>query len=108
MDMTATTEILRNPAALHSLKKDQLLRLCKEHGVKPGGTKADMVERLAALAASGSGTANNWEGEPVQREIIHLGSIKEESGSDFGSMKCESIAPIPIRPLMHLRSIHVA
>ncbi|KAF9007358.1 hypothetical protein BDZ89DRAFT_1079385 [Hymenopellis radicata] len=91
---SATDSILQNSAALHSLKKEQLVRLCKAHGVKANGKKSEMAERLAQLHAadeggSGDGAKENMNptvGE-VEREIIHLGSIKEESASDFGSFK---------------------
>lgn len=94
---SATDSILQNSAALHSLKKEQLVRLCKAHGVKANGKKSEMAERLAQLHAANEGSSAdgakenmNPTAEEVGREIIHLGSIKEESASDFGSFKCKS------------------
>ncbi|KAG7442893.1 uncharacterized protein BT62DRAFT_362751 [Guyanagaster necrorhizus] len=86
MDLTATEDILRNPAALHSLKRDQLIRLCKIHGVKASGKNVDIAERLAKLPLQ----TTRPELQP------HLVTIKEDTvtsagttktGSDFGSVK---------------------
>jgi hypothetical protein len=46
--MDTHTQILFNSPALHSLKRDQLLKLCKTHGVKASGKNAEIVERLQA------------------------------------------------------------
>ncbi|KAF7292776.1 SAP domain-containing protein [Mycena indigotica] len=44
--MSTTTEILFNSPALHSLKRDQLVKLCKVHQLKANGKNVDLVERL--------------------------------------------------------------
>jgi hypothetical protein len=44
--MDTNTSILYNSPALHALKRDQLLGLCKIHGVKASGKNADIVRRL--------------------------------------------------------------
>lgn len=44
--MSTTTEILFNSPALHSLKRDQLVRLCKLHSIKASGKNVDLIDRL--------------------------------------------------------------
>ena len=43
---TTTTEILFNSPALRSLKREQLLKLCKIHNIKAAGKSVDLIERL--------------------------------------------------------------
>ena len=49
---TTTTQILFNSPALHSLKRDQLLKLCKIHNIKATGKNFDLIERLKQHAAT--------------------------------------------------------
>lgn len=44
--MSTTTQILFNSPALHSLRRDQLVKLCKIHSVKANGKNVDLIERL--------------------------------------------------------------
>lgn len=44
--MATTTQILFNSPALHSLKRDQLVKLCKIHALKASGKNVDLVTRL--------------------------------------------------------------
>lgn len=44
--MSTTTQILFNSPALHSLKRDQLVKLCKIHSLKASGKKKELVGRL--------------------------------------------------------------
>lgn len=44
--MSTTTQILFNSPALHSLKRDQLVKLCKIHAVKASGKNVDLIDRL--------------------------------------------------------------
>ncbi|KAG2138376.1 hypothetical protein DEU56DRAFT_980591 [Suillus clintonianus] len=44
--MSTTTQILFNSPALNSLKRDQLVKLCKIHSIKANGKKLDLIERL--------------------------------------------------------------
>ncbi|KDQ18806.1 hypothetical protein BOTBODRAFT_63016 [Botryobasidium botryosum FD-172 SS1] len=46
----STTEILYNSAALHSLKRNQLAKLCKRHRLKASGKNTDMIARLEHYA----------------------------------------------------------
>ena len=49
---TTTTQILFNSPALHSLKRDQLLKLCKIHNIKTTGKNVDLIDRLKHHAAT--------------------------------------------------------
>ncbi|KAI0649831.1 hypothetical protein C8Q79DRAFT_997846 [Trametes meyenii] len=44
--MATTTQILFNSPALHSLKRDQLVKLCKIHSIKANGKNSELIERL--------------------------------------------------------------
>ena len=44
--MSTTTQILFNSPALHSLKRDQLVKLCKIHSLKASGKNKDLIGRL--------------------------------------------------------------
>lgn len=44
--MSVATQILFNSPALHSLKRDQLVKLCKIHSLKANGKNKDLIERL--------------------------------------------------------------
>ncbi len=48
--MSTTTQILFNSPALHSLKRDQLVKLCKIHRLKANGKNAELIERLKKRA----------------------------------------------------------
>jgi hypothetical protein len=44
--MSTTTQILFNSPALHSLKRDQLVKLCKIHSIKASGKNVELIDRL--------------------------------------------------------------
>ncbi|KAF8584616.1 hypothetical protein K439DRAFT_1660687 [Ramaria rubella] len=46
--------ILTNSPALHSLKRQQLVQLCKRNGIKANGKNSEMVEKLKAHAMNHS------------------------------------------------------
>ncbi|KAG8871990.1 hypothetical protein FRB97_008114 [Tulasnella sp. 331] len=46
----SSTEILFNSPALHSLKRAQLVKICKRHGVKAAGTNEALVAKLQQFA----------------------------------------------------------
>ncbi|KAF9525275.1 hypothetical protein CPB83DRAFT_859806 [Crepidotus variabilis] len=48
--MSTTTQILFNSPALHSLKRDQLVKLCKIHSLKANGKNVEIIQRLRAHA----------------------------------------------------------
>ena len=44
--MSNTTQILFNSPALHSLKREQLIKLCKIHSIKATGKNVELIEKL--------------------------------------------------------------
>ena len=46
LNMSETTQILFNSPALRSLKRDQLVKLCKIHSIKASGKSVDLIQRL--------------------------------------------------------------
>src|SRR5882762_10209394 len=48
--MSETTQILFNSPALRSLKRDQLIKLCKIHSIKASGKNVDLINRLKQRA----------------------------------------------------------
>ncbi|PBK63218.1 hypothetical protein ARMSODRAFT_963455 [Armillaria solidipes] len=86
MDLTATEDILHNSAALHSLKRDQLIRLCKIHGVKASGKNVDIAERLANIPRQTTQQAPQPQLVTINEDTVtSTGTTK--TGSDFGSVK---------------------
>ncbi|SJL10512.1 uncharacterized protein ARMOST_13898 [Armillaria ostoyae] len=86
MDLTATGDILHNSAALHSLKRDQLIRLCKIHGVKASGKNVDIAERLANIPRQTTQQAPQPQLVTINEDTVtSTGTTK--TGSDFGSVK---------------------
>jgi hypothetical protein len=52
MSSAETTQILFNSPALHSLKRDQLVKLCKLHSIKASGKNTELVQKLKHHAAT--------------------------------------------------------
>jgi hypothetical protein len=52
MPSSETTRILFNSPALHSLKRDQLVKLCKLHSIKANGKNTDLIEKLKRHATT--------------------------------------------------------
>lgn len=50
--MSTTTQILFNSPALHSLKRDQLVKLCKIHSIKASGKNVDLINKLKQHAST--------------------------------------------------------
>ena len=48
----STTDILLNSAALNSLKRNQLVSLCKLHGIKASGKNSELINKLQDYAMS--------------------------------------------------------
>ena len=44
--MSTTTQILFNSPALHSLKREQLVKLCKIHSIKATGKNIELIDKL--------------------------------------------------------------
>ena len=71
-------QILFNSPALHSLKRGQLVKLCKMHSLKANGKNLDLIERLKRRAADlPPGTVNfTW------RDSDDEGDEEEEEGEE--------------------------
>jgi hypothetical protein len=52
MSFSETTQILFNSPALHSLKRDQLVKLCKLHSIKAVGKNTELIQKLKHHAAT--------------------------------------------------------
>ena len=52
MSFSETTQILFNSPALHSLKRDQLVKLCKLHSIKASGKNTELIQKLKHHAAT--------------------------------------------------------
>src|SRR5258705_11208671 len=50
--MLTTTQILFNSPALHSLKREQLVKLCKIHSLRANGKNVELIQRLGHHAQS--------------------------------------------------------
>lgn len=48
--MSSSTDILHNSHALSSLKRAQLVQLCKRYGIKAAGKNTELVEKLQEYA----------------------------------------------------------
>ncbi len=92
--MSTTTEILFNSPALHSLKRDQLVKLCKIHSLKANGKNAELIDRLKQRAAQLPPDDDDDTKMPrasEQWEMV-MDDIEEvdEPSSEFGTSKCMS------------------
>lgn len=80
----STTEILFNSPALHSLKRAQLVQLCKRHNIKAAGKNTELVERLKqhalTLKLDQINDANDKEKKAVENDDDD--SITDELDSD--------------------------
>ena len=94
---STTTQILFNSPALHSLKRDQLVKLCKIHSIKASGKNVDLIERLKHHADTlpkgtplsvASRSEDNPEDEVQdQQELI--------DGGDIGQIERSSVEKPP-------------
>ncbi|EKM57137.1 uncharacterized protein PHACADRAFT_254714 [Phanerochaete carnosa HHB-10118-sp] len=66
--MSSTTQILFNSPALNSLKRDQLIKLCKHHGLKANGKNAELIERLKQKADELPPEAVTWKDSDEEDE----------------------------------------
>lgn len=87
--MATTTQILFNSPALSSLKRDQLVKLCKIHSIKANGKNIELVDKLKEHAktleqddplsiAAGYGAAETETGEESQDEQAGEGQENAE------------------------------
>jgi hypothetical protein len=89
--MSTTTQILFNSPALHSLKRDQLVKLCKIHSIKANGKNIELVEKLKQHAKTLP------SGDPLSiaaRNKRHVGDDTNSKGEADESMD-EEMPPRP-------------
>jgi hypothetical protein len=75
MSELETTQILFNSPALHSLKRDQLVKLCKIHSIKASGKNVDLIQKLKDHASTLP------PGDPL-RVAVHIDSDEESNTLD--------------------------
>jgi len=85
--MSTTTQILFNSPALHSLKRDQLVKLCKIHSIKASGKNVELIEKLKKHAEtlprdSPLSVAARSEGLPG--EDVHVDDNGEDETMEEG------------------------
>lgn len=80
--MSTTTQILFNSPALHSLKRDQLVKLCKIHNIKANGKNVELIARLKQRAQEVA-----EEAEGGRKDEDEDDAIAQDDGplSDFGT-----------------------
>lgn len=117
--MAETTQILFNSPALHSLKRDQLVKLCKIHSIKASGKNVDLIQRLKDYASNlppgdldddeessildCKRPSSQWEvvmedilevPEPSRTTVSSLRSVTSNPPDEFGTgggSKCKSV-----------------
>ncbi|KAI0357680.1 hypothetical protein OH77DRAFT_1588050 [Trametes cingulata] len=78
--MATTTQILFNSPALHSLKRDQLVKLCKIHSIKANGKNTELIERLKQHAQALPPEALN----PPSADEEDAMEVEEEDAREHG------------------------
>lgn len=80
------TQILFNSPALHALKRDQLIKLCKAHSIKASGKSVDLIERLKeharSLPAGASSDTALWDDEDGRDGDGDSGREENEEGDE--------------------------
>lgn len=71
----STTQILFNSPALHSLKREQLVKLCKIHSIKANGKNAELIERLKQRAQEFPRDEDDVDRRQEQQEEVHVGGL---------------------------------
>ncbi|KAL1721488.1 hypothetical protein EV715DRAFT_194858 [Schizophyllum commune] len=71
--MATTTQILFNSPALHSLKREQLVKLCKVHSLKANGKNTELIDRLKQYA------------QTLPKDAPLSISARKENGEEQGS-----------------------
>ncbi|KAL0576108.1 hypothetical protein V5O48_005855 [Marasmius crinis-equi] len=82
-----TTEILFNSPALHSLKRDQLVKLCKIHSIKASGKNVELIAKLKAVAEQlpkDSALSIAARSEEVDEDVDEDGDQKMETVAELG------------------------
>ncbi|KAF9485662.1 hypothetical protein BDN70DRAFT_988593 [Pholiota conissans] len=88
--MSTTTQILFNSPALHSLKRDQLVKLCKIHSIKASGKNVELIQKLKKHAEtlpkdSPLSIAARSESDgaiPIQAQALNSDERQEEDADE--------------------------
>ncbi len=94
MSSSETTQILFNSPALHSLKRDQLVKLCKLHSIKATGKNTELIGKLKRHAATlppGSPLSVATRSEQPQND----GSSPTQRQSEQWEIVMEDIPDVP-------------
>lgn len=86
----STTDILFNSPALHSLKRAQLVQLCKRHNIRASGKNVELVDRLKEHARS---LPNDNPLNVAIRSEKHSGYPIDDRTSEDGSEDEERFRP---------------
>ena len=79
--MSTTTQILFNSPALHSLKREQLVKLCKIHSIKANGKNVELIQRLRQHAQTlPKGSPLNVAARSESSPEIQHRELHEEDG----------------------------
>lgn len=88
-------QILFNSPALHSLKRGQLVKLCKMHSLKANGKNTQLIERLKKRAADLPPGAVNFQWKDSSDEEGDGDEDEEE-----GETENELLTPNPFREVI--------
>jgi hypothetical protein len=83
--MPETTEILFNSPALHSLKREQLQKLCKIHSIKANGKNSDLIDKLrqhALTLPNDDPLSIAARSEPDSYPLIHSSPFAQPEDDD--------------------------
>ncbi|KAG6857500.1 hypothetical protein H0H87_002125 [Tephrocybe sp. NHM501043] len=104
--MSTTTQILFNSPALHSLKRDQLVKLCKIHSIKASGKNTELIKKLRKHAetlprndplsiAARSEELNEDEGDGDEALTMQEGQAAEHGPSQSANARWGFQLPRP-------------
>jgi hypothetical protein len=87
--MLETTQVLFNSPTLHSLKRHQLVKLCKIHSVRATGKNGELIERLKkyaetldADASSNAALGNNDESTTADTDHMNVDGRRSQRPSE--------------------------
>ncbi|KAG1740483.1 uncharacterized protein EDB91DRAFT_1132694 [Suillus paluster] len=103
LKMSTTTQILFNSPALNSLKRDQLVKLCKIHSLKANGKNKDIIERLQLhaqtlppddpLSIATRGDTSEDEEDDIEQEMKSIESMMARPSEQW-EIVMDSIAEV--------------
>ncbi|PFH53469.1 hypothetical protein AMATHDRAFT_83795 [Amanita thiersii Skay4041] len=83
--MSSTTQILFNSPALHSLKREQLVKLCKVHSIKATGKNVDLIQKLkqhALTLAQEPPFGDSMDTDDVSLSDVYHKRLESEMSND--------------------------